>query len=185
MNNNGIHFILVVSSYFIGALPFRVWIARGLPQNILKPSFRDLLATFLDATKGIVLMIPIQFGWIANYESSQTILWLMGFVATLGHCFSPWLKFKGGKGVITAFGFFTFLAPVTGAFILGIGIVAALVSRMLSVASLCAFIIAASIHPVFYGSSSSTLFMALTVTLIVYRHEENLEKILKQCEERF
>jgi len=185
MNNNGMHFILVISAFFIGALPFRKWIVGGQPQNILKPSLKDVFATLLDCIKGIVLMVPVQFEWISHYESSLPVLWLMGFSATLGHCFSPWLGFQGGKGVITAFGFFVFLAPVTGAFILGVGVIAALISRMFSIASISAFIVAASIHPIFYGSNASTVFLFMTVALIVYRHEANLDKILKNCEDRF
>ncbi len=58
------------------------------------------IATFaLDATKGIIVMLIAK-----SLGADNNILWTLAVLSVLGHCFSPFLKFEGGKGVATGFG---------------------------------------------------------------------------------
>lgn len=196
------HFIFVLSSFFMGAFPFGFWISKKSGVNDIRAvGSGNIGATnvtrvagfwpagfftfLLDSIKGFVLMVPIQMNLVEGYQSSLTILWFMGFAAVLGHCFTPWLKFQGGKGVATGLGVLFFLAPITGAIALGVFAIAAIISRTISIASLSAFIVSAAFHPIFYPTEAYVVFLVALVLLVIYRHESNLDALIQGSENRF
>ncbi|MBI4925588.1 MAG: glycerol-3-phosphate acyltransferase, partial [Bdellovibrio sp.] len=69
------------------------------------------LTLFCDVLKGAIPIIVLKLGFFSflfddDTPLSENILWLSGFISVLGHCYSPFLKFQGGKGVATSFGCF-------------------------------------------------------------------------------
>lgn len=108
--------ILAVVAFFLGACPFSVWIGRkALGKDITKYGdgnpgaanvFRagtvtlGITALILDIAKGI------PFIWLAYYAFDLPFanLLFIGISAILGHAFSPFLKFKGGKAIAVTFG---------------------------------------------------------------------------------
>jgi len=110
--------------YAIGSIPFAVVAMRGTGIDILKagsgnPGFNNVLrfskwraALTLagDAGKGLAAI------WLFSRPADPlAVAWLYGLAAVLGHCYSPWLKFQGGKGIATAAGTMLYLYPVWGA----------------------------------------------------------------------
>src|ERR1700761_4293919 len=112
---------LIVTAYLAGSIPFGliVGLARGVDVrkqgsgNIGASNVGRLLGKkyfffvmFLDLLKGLIPVLAAS--WVvSNLQHSQTIyiLWLgVGFAAVIGHMFSVFLKFKGGKGVATSAG---------------------------------------------------------------------------------
>jgi glycerol-3-phosphate acyltransferase PlsY len=113
---------------------------------------------------------------------------LAGLGAILGHMFTPWLRFKGGKGVATAVGAFTAIAPraVLVALVLFIVIVA--LTKYVSLGSM----VGAAIFPLaawWLNPLTRTfpvmLTMAVSSLLIVERHKENIRRLLAGNENRF
>ncbi|MFB5649957.1 glycerol-3-phosphate 1-O-acyltransferase PlsY [Leptospira wolffii] len=112
------------ASFLIGSVPFGFLIAKKYGLDIRKKGSGNIGATnvsrilgwkvglpvlLLDIVKGVVPPLAIRI----FYSDTQEILALLcGVAAVLGHMFSPFLKFKGGKGVATSFGVFSVLAPI-------------------------------------------------------------------------
>ncbi|MCC6294290.1 MAG: glycerol-3-phosphate acyltransferase [Bryobacterales bacterium] len=112
--------------YFIGSIPFAVIVMMGTGIDILtagsgNPGFnnvlrfskwRSVLCLIGDLGKGLFAIILVTRWWPLSAEPpSQALLWMYGLAAILGHCFSPWLKFNGGKGIATSAGVMLYLYP--------------------------------------------------------------------------
>src|SRR5687768_14431040 len=112
---------LLLFGYWAGAVPFGVLIARWLGVDIREHGSGNIGATNVTRVLGkvpgaIVLVLDAMKGavpvWLAiRYSGEPWLVMATGFAAILGHCFSPFLEFRGGKGVATAMGVFLVLAP--------------------------------------------------------------------------
>jgi glycerol-3-phosphate acyltransferase PlsY len=108
--------------------------------------------------------------------------YLAGGAAFLGHCFPVWLKFKGGKGVATFFGVLLAGLPLVG---IGAGatwILTALLFRMSSLAALAAAAAAPVIAFVFKEDAWGIGFCLILASLIYWRHDANIRRILAGTE---
>lgn len=105
----------------------------------------------------------------------------------LGHIFSPWLNFKGGKGVSVAFGsvFFTLGVPATLA-AFGVFVVVVLITRYVSLGSILASLAAIALGIFLYGNDTSFVILhALSFLIIISAHHENIERLIKGEESKF
>src|SRR5438105_14352738 len=109
-------------SFLIGSIPFAKVAMLGTGIDISKagsknPGFNNVLrvtknwrragiALAGDILKGYVALLLLSYG-----ETATMALWLIGIAAVVGHCWSPFLKFSGGKGVATTVGVLLFLEP--------------------------------------------------------------------------
>lgn len=121
----------------------------------------------------------------ASPEISATWVWLAGFCAVFGHCYSPWLRFKGGKGVATAFGMILVVSPVSALIaLMGFG-AAFYAKRTASIASVTGMILAAVTHLTLYPVESHLWVGALVIAVVLVRHESNLDALLAGQEKSF
>jgi acyl phosphate:glycerol-3-phosphate acyltransferase len=144
-----------------------------------------LVVLFLDALKGYlpVLILTLIFG--AKYPVVPIIA---GASAVIGHTFTMFLNFKGGKGVATALGVFLALAPASVMTDLLIFVIVLSLFRYISLGSiLCAFLL-----PVFifiYGESGFlSLVLLLGVMLasfVIYKHKDNINRLIEGTENKF
>ncbi|EMJ98427.1 MULTISPECIES: glycerol-3-phosphate 1-O-acyltransferase PlsY [unclassified Leptospira] len=120
---NELYLFFLPASFLLGSVPFGFLAAKLKGIDIRQKGSGNIGATnvtrllgwkiglpvlLLDIAKGAVFPLAIRF----LYEDSQEYLPLFcGVAAVLGHMFSPFLKFKGGKGVATSFGVFAVLSP--------------------------------------------------------------------------
>jgi glycerol-3-phosphate acyltransferase PlsY len=197
MSQWAIELALLVASYLVGSVPFGLLIAKiyGV-DNLRGQGSGNIGATnvarvigfwpagfltfLLDALKGLLILAPIRFGWIPEglVPNSNAFLWSIGLAAMVGHCFSPWLKFNGGKGVATTFGVIALLAPfsgIVGGIVFGLTYLA---TRVGAAGSLLGLIAAISVHRIFYPFEPAMLVFGLMVFVAVYRHESNLDGLL-------
>lgn len=133
----------------------------------------------LDATKGYV---PILLG--RNLGLDPLTLAGIGLAAVLGHNFSVFLKFHGGKGVATSFGIALALAPLAAVVALAVWILAVLVTGYASVGSMLAL---AAIGPAAYalGAGPATVGLgAVLFALTVYQHRGNVKRLAQGKELR-
>ena len=191
-------------SFLLGTLPFGIWIARAFGGKDIRSEGSGnigatnvsrvvgfwpagLLTFLLDGLKGILVLIPIRFGWIEVHDVtfSPEISWFFCLCAIIGHCFSPWLKFKGGKGVATTFAAILFLAPWTGLVGAVTFLIAFLVSRVGAIASLTGLLAALSVHLVFYPIGVYMVSFGAMILLVIYRHDSNLSALLEKRENSF
>lgn len=132
------------------------------------------LVTLLDVAKGA---IPI---WVMGVFNPSSI-WLSATLvaAVLGHCYPVWLKFRGGKGVATAFGAFVVLSPLAAVAALGVWLVVLAIGRRVSLASMVSsagfpllLVLIDRPDPIILGAVS------LVAILIVLRHHDNIRHLL-------
>ncbi len=195
MDLPGLTSLLMLIGYLFGGVPFGVVISKamGLPDprrvgsknvgftNVLRVSGKTagILTLIGDMGKGWVMgYVAIQW-----YEAEWTIL-LIALAPFIGHLFSPFLRFKGGKGVATALGSVLGVAPLIGLLLLLAWIGSVAISRYSSGGALTAFglfpIIAALVRP----TGPFILFSLVVTGLIVLKHKGNIERLWNGTESK-
>jgi glycerol-3-phosphate acyltransferase PlsY len=144
------------------------------------------LVLALDVAKGAVpaLAAPwlAQRGWLP--DGFPHALWL-GLAAVLGHTFSPWLRFRGGKGVATGLGAVLASCPVPGAAGLATFALVMLSVRIVSLGSLLgAFVIWATTLAL-YPDWRIVAPVTFIVAYVFWRHRENIHRLRRGEEPRF
>lgn len=195
--------LLMVASYLVGSLPFGLWVTRAWSgvdirevgsgnigtTNVLRVAGkRAALVVFaLDAGKGAAPVLVAK--WLAvrgAYAETAAIAIALGAAASalLGHTFSAFLGLRGGRGVATGFGVLAALSWKVGLSGLGVFIGAAVVTRIVSVASIAG----AASTPIFMllyrQPSAYTLFAAATAVLVIARHAANIRRLVRGEEPR-
>jgi glycerol-3-phosphate acyltransferase PlsY len=188
--------LLVVFAYLLGSVPTGLVLSRALAgKDPRQQGSRNIGATNVMRTAGKALGIITLLGDVLKGVIPVVIaLWLVkeefwvagtGLAAFLGHCFPVYLRFKGGKGVATALGIFLPLAPLAVVFDIFFfaGVVAT--SRMVSVGS----ILGATAMPILIwllGYPLASVILGICVALlIIYRHKENIQRLLGGRENKF
>ena len=160
-----IWFLFAIAAYLLGSIPFGLLIGKSRGIDIRTVGSGNIGATnlgralgrkffylcfFLDMTKGLAptLLAGSVMGTLGRFEivASDAWGWLLVMVSpVLGHIFSPWIGFKGGKGVATALGAMIGVFPVLTIPGIGALVVFLIVARMWKYISLASCIAAASL----------------------------------------
>ena len=197
-------YILCASAgYLIGSVPTGFLIAKARGIDIRTAGSGNIGATnvfrilgngpgifvlFVDAMKGFIsaAFIPAFFLGLPDCGCERSVYLQLaltaGISAILGHNFTCWLKFKGGKGIATSAGVFLSLSPIPLGITLGVWICVYTLSRYGSLAS----IIATVTLPIAAGLTKSdpiiTIFAAILGLLAIWRHKANIGRLLKGTE---
>ena len=131
----------------------------------------------LDALKGFV---P-RCGRLPPFAASPRPRWLPAG-AVLGHCFSPWLRFRGGKGIATSFGAIFALCWPAGLVAVAGWVVGAAVTRYSSVGSMLGSVLAAVALWRLGGSLAVTAYGIFAALLVLFTHRENIRRLLAGTE---
>jgi glycerol-3-phosphate acyltransferase PlsY len=141
---------------------------------------------FLDAVKGALPVFAAANGLLNIPPASDLVIALVAICAVLGHVYTPWLGFKGGKGVATALGVLLVLSPLSVATAVGVFVLILLLTRYVSLSSICAAV--CMIPAVFLfdpGKVPAQAVMSLVAFLIIIRHRPNIRRLLRGEESRF
>jgi acyl phosphate:glycerol-3-phosphate acyltransferase len=197
--------IAAVSGYLLGALPFGYLVARSRGVNIFTVGSRSPGATnvgrvlgmwprnivfALDVLKGAVAAgwpLLVAWGVIRDY-SVPSMLGYVGLASALvGHSFSCFTWFKGGKGVSTAVGGLLVLMPVVAAIATGTWALVFFTTRYVSLASIVAALsLPASAWLLSRGGGWLDVDVAALIALfVVVRHRANIVRLLGGTEKRF
>jgi glycerol-3-phosphate acyltransferase PlsY len=189
-------YLLHLAAFFIGGIPFGYILAKSRGVDIRSEGSGNIGATnvhrvvgklpgiltlIADASKGAACVLLAFFvpenGAMLNPGSYAASL---GFVGIVGHCYSPFLKFKGGKGVATSLGAFSILTPVPAIISVILFVVFIKAFRLVALASIAA---AVSLPVNYYllaqdGRNGMLMLMSvLTAALITSRHRENIYRM--------
>lgn len=202
----GILFIilLVIISYFIGSIPFGYLISKLFKEiDIRKYGSHNIGATnvfrvvgkrygiaclILDILKGLIPVIVFSHLYFQFFNPSITLEWskiLIGLATLSGHIWPVYLNFKGGKGVATSFGVLLGMVPKIVLISLGIWFVTVLISRTVSLGSILAALSLPFIEAFCGVSITIIIFTIVIVLLVIFRHRENMERILQGKEKSF
>ena len=185
-----------IAAYLVGGIPFGLLLAKQFAgvdikksgsgsigaTNVLRvvketnPSLAKKLgiATLvLDAFKGLVVL---SFAYLAGI--SEATLWGIAVLAVIGHCFSPYLNFEGGKGVATGMGVMLFMLPLETLVALVVWGVLAKTLKVSSISSLTAvlslLLSSFLIHPEM--AHAPVVFI---VFILFYKHIPNIVRLIK------
>lgn len=195
MNEELLCGLMTVLGYLLGAIPFGIVVSKamGLPDprtvgsknvgftNVLRMSGKKagVLTLLGDMGKGWLL------GWVAmQWLTVESFIMIVAFAPILGHLFSPFLGFKGGKGVATAMGVVLGLSPSIGLLMLLIWLGAVAIWRYSSGGALAAFGCLPVVAIVNEQRQEFFIFTLLVSTLIWIKHKDNIIRLWKGTESK-
>ncbi len=202
----GVYILAAAAGYLLGSIPTGFLVAKARGIDIRKTGSGNIGATNVFRALGIaagifVLMADALKGWSAaavlpSLLSGRGSLkaaagggeWLAivaGFCAILGHNYTCWLGFKGGKGIATSAGVLVALVPFPLLLSLSVWLVVFALSRYVSLASICAAFVLPFITGLMGASHALIGATALMAGLAIYKHKSNIQRLLNGSENRF
>ncbi len=195
MDHPGLVAVFAVVGYLLGGVPFGVVVSKamGLPDprtagsknvgftNVLRVSGKTagILTLLGDLGKGWVL------AWVAmHWLTVESFIMVVAISPILGHLFSPFLGFKGGKGVATAVGAVLGLSPSIGLLVLLIWLGTVAIWRYSSGGALAAFACLPVVAIVNEQRQEFFVFSLIVSALIWIKHKDNIVRLWKGTESK-
>ena len=197
--NTNVQFFIL--AYLVGGIPFGLLLAKKFAgvdikasgsgsigaTNVLRvvketnPALAKKLGAItlaLDALKGVLVLTIAYFIGL-----SDATLWGIALLAVIGHCFSPYINFEGGKGIATGMGVMMFMLPTETAIALAVWAIGARFIRISSISSLTG--VAALLISSFYiHPNMAHAPVVLIVVILYYKHIPNIIRLFKGEEKR-
>ncbi len=188
----GVPITTAIAAFLIGSIPFGYLIGRFVyridirksgsgnigAMNALRTVGKTgaIAVLLLDALKGFGPVFFIQTH-VVPISAAHILGSIVAIATVLGHCFSPWLGWKGGKGVATSFGAIFGFSWQSGLIAVGGWIAGALITQYSSVGSMFGSVLAPVALWFFTGSLAETLYGAAAALLIIFMHRENIGRL--------
>jgi glycerol-3-phosphate acyltransferase PlsY len=193
-------FLFLVFAYLISSIPFGLVLVKKYRQidirqhgsknigatNVMRLAGKKLafLTLILDGFKGSMMIIIARFVFF-DVNNLHLFLVIIGAVCVLGHIYSVYLNFKGGKGVATAIAVLLALDFAVGMLAICFWIMSFCAFRISSVSSLIA-IFSTVILSSAYGAPTSQIIFCLALFILIFvRHRENILRIMTGEENKF
>ena len=191
---------LFIAAYLLGSIPFGLLISqRVVKLDITKSGSGNIGAAnvarevglkwgivtlFLDTLKGFIPVICAWYLLKSSAEISEALIGMIGLAALLGHQFSLYLHFKGGKGVATYLGVFLAISPISCLLCGMIYFICVWIWRYSSLGSIVASI-AMPLFLYFMGHSTIIIILSLILSfLVILKHRENIRRLVQGNERR-
>ena len=200
------YIITALGAYLLGSIPTGYLVAKAKGIDIRSVGSGNIGATnvfrvlgkkagvfvlLADAAKGF---LACQVGiWEARHYfppdsfggREETFAILAGIFAILGHNYTCWLTFKGGKGIATTAGVLIALAPGAFLIVLSIFILVVGTTRYISLASIVAAFCLPFAVWLLHGTPGTIIVTALLGALAIYKHKANIKRLFDGTENRF
>ena len=182
--------VMIAAGFAAGSIPWGVIVAKQRGVNIREQGSGNIGATnvarvlgladgllvlVLDAAKGALVTLAA-----ARLDGASWVIAATGFAAILGHCFSPLLGGKGGKGVATALGVFVIVSPPLALVAVSVFLVVAGRTRIPALGSLGGVMSATVYAFVTSAPVPVELLVLATLLLLVYTHRGNLARLYQE-----
>jgi len=197
-----VYIVIGAAAYLLGSIPTGYLVARARGIDIRMVGSGNIGATnvfrMLGKPAGIFVLVAdglkgfAASAWLADFvirwfgvpDKTECLKIIAGICAVLGHNFTCWLRFKGGKGIATSAGVYFALAPLAAGISLGTWIIVFALGRYVSVASIAA----AMALPAAVWLTKGSLFLGIVTTalglLAIYKHKSNIQRLLNGTEQR-
>ena len=194
------YFTSGVISYMLGSIPsgyllVRIFTGQDVrasgsgnigSTNVARKSLVLGIATLVfDVSKGLAAVLLTRALFSGPHQ--RLILTSAAFFAVFGHLFPVWLRFHGGKGVATSLGAFVFLTPKSILCMVALFLVVAIVTRYISLASLCATLVfpvlVSALHE--YVDWRQLILIVLISALVIWKHRQNIVRLISGTESQF
>jgi glycerol-3-phosphate acyltransferase PlsY len=195
--------LIGLAAYLLGSIPFGYLLVRFFLKedirakgsgnigatNVIRSGAKKLgaLTFLLDVCKGIVAVLIVSRIVLAPVPH-QNAAALAALCAILGHIYTVWLRFKGGKGVATALGVFLALAPYAALAGLAVFVFVFALSKYVSLASILAAVAFAPAAMLLPHRAYTPLMIAVIFAvpvIVIARHHQNIARLLNGTEYRF
>ena len=210
--------LVMLAAYFAGSISFASIIAKLNKVDLSKVGSGNPGATNVSRALGkrwgyLCFLLDVSKGFAPTFfagimiknsdagsipTSSDQIFWLIvAACCILGHCFSIWLRFKGGKGVATSLGVVLGIFPyftLPGLTAFAVWILTVLITRYVSLASIIAGL---AFLPAFFAINSYKIgldkvtelkplivFASIMIALVIFRHISNIKRLIKGTENK-
>jgi glycerol-3-phosphate acyltransferase PlsY len=186
------YILFPVIGYLVGAIPFGLIISKMVGVDVRTQGSRNIGATNVNRVLGKKLgfitlvcdclkgLLPMYFAALilSESETKELIVALTGVMAVLGHMFSIYLGFRGGKGVATGMGVLLYLSFPAIAISLAVFVVTVALTGFVSAGSL----LASGLIPLWLyllGASKTTIGTAAVVAVLIWlKHHENINRLI-------
>ncbi len=191
--------IVALAAYLIGSTPFAVIVSRAMgledprkygsgnpgATNVLRSGSKKaaILTLIGDALKGTVAVLLAR-ALSAPLGLGENDAAVAGIFAFLGHVFSVFLRFQGGKGVATAAGVLLAMSLPAGGLTLATWLLVAFTTRYSSAAALAAALAAPVFTHWWLGNLSWTATTIVMSAILIWRHKENISRLVAGKESR-
>jgi acyl phosphate:glycerol-3-phosphate acyltransferase len=196
--------LAALMAYLIGSLSFAVIVSRAMglndprtfgsknpgATNVLRSGNKGaaIATLLLDGLKGWVPVVLVKW-YGAPYGLAEGTMGLVGLAAFVGHLYPVFFKFKGGKGVATAMGVLLGISGILGLATGATWLIMAFFFRYSSLASLTAALFAPAYYlfgdgVAWYMNKGAMLCISVMSLLLIYRHAENISRLVKGTESR-
>jgi len=186
-------FLRILVCFLVGSIPFAVLamigsgidirrVGSGNPgfNNVLRVSKgRAVLTLIGDVGKGALAV------WLVRHGADGIAFgWICGFATVLGHCYSPFLKFSGGKGIATSGGVMLVLYPIWAALALIFFAMTRVAGSRLAlkeagmIASMSTWVLFTFLMLVFVGRPDA-IYAAMMTAFLAWRHKKNFQNLTK------
>ena len=184
--------LLILGSYLYGSIPFALVIGKifyktdvrehgsgnlgGSNTGRVLGKGAGLACIVLDASKALLVVIVTKY-LSQILHINPDIAYICAVVCVLGHCYPIFAKFKGGKAVSTAIGYFLAVYPMGAVIVLIVFLIMLKFSKYVSLSSIvgaCSVLLVTPFLPITQAAKISNF---LIVGLLVYRHKENIKRL--------
>ncbi len=185
----------LVGSYLIGSIPFGYLIGRMRGVDVRTVGSKNIgatnvyrtvgkkwgfLAFFCDFLKGFLpVLVSMRF---VSAGSSLSVV--VGLAAVIGHTLTVFMKFKGGKGVATAFGMTVALAPMPAVLAFVVFVITVWLSHYISLGSMLAAVTLAVSVWFFPVLMPMKIVAVLIAVFVIYKHKSNIYRLINHCENK-
>jgi glycerol-3-phosphate acyltransferase PlsY len=200
-----VHILIALGAYLLGSIPTGFLVAHARGVDIRTVGSKNMGATnvFRVLGKGpgiLVLLMDALKGWGAVSVTRYVILphyadggglhgtvapIMAGLFAILGHIYTCWLKFKGGKGIATSSGVMLALVPWALLISLAMWLGAFVATRYVSIASIAGSVVLPIATWFTTHDVTITVVNSLVAALAIYKHKGNLQRLRNGTENRF
>ena len=188
--------VIAIVGYLVGSIPNSVLLSKCFLHDDVRdhgsgnPGSTNMLRTYgvlfgiltfvLDVTKGVLAAL------IGSWIAGELGMLLGAIFGVLGHDYSLWLHFNGGKGAATSLGAMLTIFPMWTAISFGVFLLVAFTTGYVSLASICTFLF---VFVMILITSIQNIPLVVTAAILVflgiYRHRENIKRLIKGTESNF
>ncbi|MBK7537185.1 MAG: glycerol-3-phosphate acyltransferase [Myxococcales bacterium] len=179
--------LFIAFAFLAGSIPFGVLVARRRGVDIQQRGSGNIGATNVARVLGkapalLVLLLDAGKAAVPTYLAlwggqPQAVVAAVAFAAIVGHCFSPWLRFRGGKGVACAIGVYLVISPTFSAIVIGAFVAVLAVTRVPALGSAVGVWVMAVLLTLYRSPPLAALGLA-TAALILFTHRSNWRHLL-------
>ena len=191
----------LLGAYLVGSIPFGYLIGKMRGVDVRTVGSKNIgatnvyrtvghkwgfLAFFCDFLKGFLpaYAAVLYVSNLSNASNLSNLPVCVGLACVIGHTLTVFMKFRGGKGVATAFGMMVALATVPALLAFAVFVVTVWLSHYISLGSMLAAAALAALVWIFPCVLPMRIIAALVAVFVIYKHKSNIQRLVHGCENR-